>query len=106
VIAGDRLPWMPAARNDRDNFASLTSLTWQVHVYVMPYQRSRPCVTSERCRCTFPWRQEMSRTGLQRNAVYLVRPDGYVGLAQASGGAKSIIDYLDARKLALTIPSC
>jgi hypothetical protein len=53
----------------------------------------------------FPWRQDMSRTGLQRNAVYLVRPDGYVGLAAAGGDAKSIVDYLDARKLAQTIPS-
>jgi hypothetical protein len=48
----------------------------------------------------FPWRSEMRRAGLERNAVYVVRPDGYVALASANGGAKSILDYLDARKLA------
>ena len=47
----------------------------------------------------FPWRQEMSRTGLQRNAVYLVRPDGYVALAHSGGSASAITGYLDARKM-------
>jgi hypothetical protein len=47
----------------------------------------------------------MGRTGVRRSAVYLVRPDGDVGLAQASGGAKSINYYWDARKRAQTIPS-
>ena len=39
------------------------------------------------------------RAGLRRNAVYLVRPDGYVGLADAEGGATAIASYLDARKI-------
>ncbi len=33
VHGGDRLPWVPASGNDPDNFAPLTSLAWQVHVY-------------------------------------------------------------------------
>jgi hypothetical protein len=53
----------------------------------------------------FAWRQEMSRTGLQRNALYLVRPDGYVAFAHPSGGAIAIIDYLNARQLAQTTRS-
>src|SRR5262249_43926045 len=32
VRGGDRLPWVELALG-HDNFASLTSLTWQVHVY-------------------------------------------------------------------------
>ena len=47
----------------------------------------------------FPWRPEMGRAGLQRNAVYLVRPDGYVALADAEGSGAAITSYLDARKL-------
>jgi hypothetical protein len=42
----------------------------------------------------------MSRAGLRRNAVYLIRPDGYVGLADPAGSATAIASYLDARKLA------
>jgi hypothetical protein len=47
----------------------------------------------------FPWRPEVSRTGLLRNAVYLERPDGYVALAEPAGSAIAIISYLDAREL-------
>jgi len=50
----------------------------------------------------FPWRPEMGRTGLQRNAIYLVRPDGYVALADHEGRATAITSYLDARKLTPT----
>jgi hypothetical protein len=43
----------------------------------------------------------MGRAGLRRNAAYLVRPDGYVGLADPEGSATMITSYLDARKVAL-----
>jgi hypothetical protein len=49
----------------------------------------------------FPWRQEMSRAGLRRNAVYLVRPDGYVALPDPEGRATAISSYLSARKLTM-----
>jgi hypothetical protein len=41
----------------------------------------------------------MGGTGLRRNAVYLVRPDGYVALANAEGSAAAVTSYLDARNL-------
>ena len=47
----------------------------------------------------FPWRPEMGRAGLRRNAVYLVRPDGYVALADPEGSAAAITSYLDARAI-------
>ena len=82
VHGGDRLPWVPASQNDLDNFAPLTSLTWQVHVYGEAATGiEAACQNRKLPLHVFPWRQEMSRAGLQRNAVYLVRPDGYVALA-------------------------
>jgi len=41
----------------------------------------------------------MSRAGLSRNSIYLVRPDGYVGLADPEGKAKRLASYLDARNI-------
>ena len=41
----------------------------------------------------------MDRTGLRRNAVYFVRPDGYVALADPDGSAAVLTSYLDVRKL-------
>jgi hypothetical protein len=106
VHGGDRLPWVRATENGGDNFAPLTSLTWQVHVYgdAAPAIEA-VCRERELPLHVFPWRQEMNRTGLQRNALYLVRPDGYVAFAHPSGAAMAMTDYLDARKLAQIIRS-
>jgi len=41
----------------------------------------------------------MDRAGLGRDAVYLVRPDGYVATAASERGAAVITSYLDARNL-------
>jgi hypothetical protein len=43
----------------------------------------------------------MGPAGLQRNAVYLIRPDGYVAVADPQGRGTAITSYFDARKLAL-----
>jgi 2-polyprenyl-6-methoxyphenol hydroxylase-like FAD-dependent oxidoreductase len=99
VHGGDRLPWVPLGA-DTDNFAPLDSLGWQVHVYGKP----RPEIESL-CRergvplHAFPWRAELRASGLECDAVYLVRPDGYVGLADPRGEAAVLAAYLDARGL-------
>jgi hypothetical protein len=84
----------------RDNFAPLTSLDWQIHVYgeAMPQMRTL-CNERRLPPHVFPWRPEMERAGLRRNAAYLVRPDGYVALADAAGSAATVASYLDARQL-------
>jgi hypothetical protein len=51
----------------------------------------------------FPWRPEMASAGVRRDAVYLVRPDGYVALAVEEEGAEAIASYFAARRLATTI---
>jgi hypothetical protein len=41
----------------------------------------------------------MRSAGLRRDAVYLVRPDGYVGLADAGASTAAIAQYLRKRHL-------
>jgi 2-polyprenyl-6-methoxyphenol hydroxylase-like FAD-dependent oxidoreductase len=98
---GDRLPWVQAALNGKDNFAPLTSLDWQVHVYgdATPEVR-KVCDERKLPLHIFPWRSEMSETGLQRDVVYLVRPDGYLALVTPKGSA--VTSYLESRKLTPT----
>jgi 2-polyprenyl-6-methoxyphenol hydroxylase-like FAD-dependent oxidoreductase len=100
VHGGDRLPWVPARQSEPDNFTPLTSLGWQVHVYG-DATRSTQTACGERALPlhVFPWRPAMGRAGLRRNAVYLIRPDGYVAFADSGGGSAAMISYLDARKL-------
>jgi 2-polyprenyl-6-methoxyphenol hydroxylase-like FAD-dependent oxidoreductase len=108
VHGGDRLPWVetdlnsPAPAPDKDNFAPLTSLDWQVHVYGLAAPELQPVCDKQNVPLhVFPWRTAMSRAGLRRNAVYLIRPDGYVALADPAGSASMVASYLDARKLTL-----
>jgi 2-polyprenyl-6-methoxyphenol hydroxylase-like FAD-dependent oxidoreductase len=100
VRAGDRLPWVrpDSGGNDAANFAPLASLRWQVHVYgdVAPAAR-QACEDLGVELHTFDWRAAMLRAGLARGAVYLVRPDGYVALADATGGAERLREYVASR---------
>jgi hypothetical protein len=98
VHGGDRLPWVKLA--DTDNFAPLTSLDWQVHVYgEATAELETACQDRKLPLHVFPWSVGVRRSGLFRNAVYLVRPDGYVALADAEGSALAVLSYLKERKL-------
>jgi hypothetical protein len=101
VHGGDRLPWVKMGLNlDEDNFAPLASLDWQIHVYGDPAPEIRTMCEGRKLPLhVFPWRPEMRRPGLPRDAVYLVRPDGYVALVDSEGSATTVTSYLDAREL-------
>jgi hypothetical protein len=83
-----------------DNFAPLASLDWQVHIYdeATPEIRAE-CDARTLKMHIFPWREGMRQSGLRRNAIYLVRPDGDVALSDADGKPGAVTSYLDARKL-------
>ena len=102
VRGGDRLPWVRLDRDGHgaDNFAPLTSLDWQVHVYGAAAPDVRAvCGERDLPLHEFRWEPAMKRAGFRRNALYLVRPDGYVGLAAADQSRAALTSYLDARGL-------
>jgi len=104
VHGGDRLPWVQAGLNGfADNFAPLTSLDWQVHVYgdAAP-EIQAACNARNLPLHVFPWQPVMRRTGLRRNVVYLLRPDGYLALVDTKASAMTLTSYLDAHNLVLT----
>jgi hypothetical protein len=93
VVAGDRLPWIRT--NGSDNFAPLASLRWQVHVY----GRARDGLSAA-CSALgielheFNWNEAARDAGVSDGALYLIRPDGYVGLADASADVPRLRAYL------------
>ena len=92
VHGGDRLPWVQA--DGSDNFAPLTVIGWQVHVY----GAAKPalaawCEQQHVPLHVFPWRAEHETAGLVRDALYLLRPDTYVALVEASGAAQALARY-------------
>ena len=53
VHGGDRLPWVASALNGSDNFAPLTSLDWQVHVYGDATREMQAVCNERSLRCTY-----------------------------------------------------
>ncbi|MFL5487166.1 MAG: FAD-dependent monooxygenase [Gemmatimonadaceae bacterium] len=104
VRGGDRLPWIDLG-SGKDNFAPLTSVTWQVHVYGESTGANGERERRMRDACSelgvplhvFPWTQGMRRAGLQNGAVYLVRPDAYVALADPNADPQRLREYLSER---------
>ena len=85
VRGGDRLPWVPPpSGGGPDNFSPLAALDWQVHVYGDASSGLRAaCRRHGLPLHAYPWREAMANVGMQRDAAYMVRPDGYVALVQA-----------------------
>jgi 2-polyprenyl-6-methoxyphenol hydroxylase-like FAD-dependent oxidoreductase len=80
VAGGDRLPWVVAS--GADNFAPLDVVGWQLHVYgSVASDVAGWCGDRGIAVRVFPWTQAHEQAGLERDALYLLRPDTYVGLA-------------------------
>ena len=100
VRGGDRLPWVPMGATD--NFAPLTSMAWQAHVYGEPRPSAKEvCDELQLPLHNFAWTPEAKSAGLLRSAFYLVRPDGYVALADRDGGAAGLRAYLTERGISI-----
>ena len=94
VQGGDRLPWVRI--DGADNFASLASMDWQVHVYGAPSAELIAWCRDHRIPLhLFGWQSECEAAGLARDALYLLRPDSYVALADASGAPDALTRYFD-----------
>lgn len=98
VHGGDRLPWV--ACDGKDNFAPLRSLDWQIHVYGVADEALCGAVGEKRLELhTFDWTEAMGTAGLKRDALYLIRPDGYVALADAEQNVEKLQSYLTQFKI-------
>jgi 2-polyprenyl-6-methoxyphenol hydroxylase-like FAD-dependent oxidoreductase len=98
VHGGDRLPWVVI--DGIDNFLPLTAMDWQVHVYgVATPELAAWCAAQDLPLHIFGWRHAYQAAGLERNALYLLRPDTYVGLADASGSPSALQRYFAAHRL-------
>ncbi|MBU2288229.1 MAG: FAD-dependent oxidoreductase, partial [Gammaproteobacteria bacterium] len=83
VSGGDRLPWTGGIDGAVDNFSDAAELRWKIHVYGRASDElSAWCEAHDVPLEVFAWQDGFGRIGLQRDALYLLRPDSYVGLAQ------------------------
>ena len=92
VQGGDRLPWVQI--DGADNFFALSGVDWQVHVYGSAGAGLTAWCTEHNVPLhVFGWRSEYEAAGLARDALYLLRPDSYVALADGSGAADALTRY-------------
>ena len=69
-------------------------MSWQVHVYgSATAELSAWCASHEVPLRVFSWRPEHEAAGLTRDAIYLLRPDTYVALADTSIAAEALDRY-------------
>jgi 2-polyprenyl-6-methoxyphenol hydroxylase-like FAD-dependent oxidoreductase len=95
IAGGDRLPWIEIGPGE-DNFAPLTSMRWQVHVYGEPRSElAEACGELHLSLHTFPWQPKMRQAGLSTAALYLIRPDGYVALADREADPERLRHYFN-----------
>ena len=100
VHGGDRLPWVPVGPDD--NFAPLVSAVWQIHVYgAATPELSEWCDADGPPLHVFAWRPECAEAGLERDALYLLRPDTYVALASRSQSPAAVRDYFAERRIVI-----
>jgi hypothetical protein len=97
VHGGDRLPW--TGDSAPNNFEPLRSLDWQAHLY-----GDKNKDIEDLCRKlylpfhAFPWSDGAANAGFKKNALYLVRPDGYIALASAEPSKlKSFVEQFNLR---------
>jgi len=100
IRGGDRLPWI--AYEGGDNFAPLPLPAWQMHVYGHAKPDIQAWCDAHRVLLrSYPWNERCAHAGLAHDAVYLLRPDTYVGLAAGSPSVHVLDAYL--RDNALTL---
>jgi hypothetical protein len=85
---GDRMAWIEEA----DNFAALDGQNWRVQCFgPEPKGLAESCARLGLTLDRFAWSDAVQRAGVTEGAIYLLRPDGYIGLATRS--VAQISDY-------------
>ncbi len=105
VHGGDRLPWVPGPAftiDGADNFAPLSQIAWQVHVYgAATAQLQDWCRLQQVPLHVFGWSAAHGKAGLHRDAVYLLRPDTYVAVAATADMISRLQNFVEHQQLNL-----
>jgi 2-polyprenyl-6-methoxyphenol hydroxylase-like FAD-dependent oxidoreductase len=100
VYAGDRLPWAPAP--GMDNFDSLSAPEWQLHIYGTDDAGIGGwCKAKGIAFHRYAWHERHAAAGFAENALYLIRPDAYVALADPRPAIETLERYLAGQQIAL-----
>ncbi|GGJ71414.1 FAD-dependent monooxygenase [Virgibacillus salexigens] len=90
IQAGDRLPYT------KENYKSLQMVDWQVHIYGSATSKMQHfCYENGIKLYTFSFDSIAEGKGLQKEAIYLIRPDGHIGFTNSHQDINKLKAYLD-----------
>jgi hypothetical protein len=96
VHGGDRLPWVKT-----DDASAPVSMDWQARVYGEASEALASWCLARRLELLqLAWTPAHEEAGLRRGALYLLRPDTYVALADATADPATLARYFAERGLA------
>jgi 2-polyprenyl-6-methoxyphenol hydroxylase-like FAD-dependent oxidoreductase len=99
IHGGDRLPWARTAGSD--NFDTLATTDWQVHIYGTLTARLSAWCASRVALHAFEWTRAHAQAGFVKDAIYLIRPDAYIGLVASIQDPLAIERYFAERDIRL-----
>lgn len=92
IEAVDRLPWINTEATD--NYKFLSHIGWQMHVYGVASSELKHCCEAHAIPLhEFAWQPTFAKAGFAPHALYLLRPDTYVALADSSGSPAKLEQY-------------
>jgi 2-polyprenyl-6-methoxyphenol hydroxylase-like FAD-dependent oxidoreductase len=98
VKAGDRLPWTPNV--SAEETAALARMTWQVFVYGQASDALADwCRQNGVALGVFEHRPDLAAIGAPKDALYLLRPDTYVAVADPHGDPAVLERYFAERQI-------
>jgi 2-polyprenyl-6-methoxyphenol hydroxylase-like FAD-dependent oxidoreductase len=98
IHGGDRLPWVQT--DGGDNFKPLQSVDWQLHLYGETTPSLRKFAEKNALALhEVKWTPDVGRSGIQKNSVFLVRPDGYIAVAVTPQEVGKMQAFLDEYRI-------
>jgi hypothetical protein len=99
IHGGDRMPWVKL--DNTDNYEAIRRIRWQIHVYGTARAELQAwCERRNMPLHAFPCAATMTDAGLMEGAMYLIRPDTYVAVAdprQDVAGAEQFLQNIGIR---------
>lgn len=88
ITGGDRMPWV-------ENLGWPHPMNWNARLFGNESLDLQKYFQQNKIEFKiFPWRASLEKYGISKNVLYLIRPDGYIGLIEPNLNLENVRNYL------------